>query len=383
MKLALDASNISSGGGLTHLRALLSEAEPAANGIERVVVWASSATLAHLPERRWLVKVTGPLLNGPLMTRVFWQQCILHRELKRHGCKALFSPGGTLPWQLPVPAIVMSRNMLPFEHDEARRFGTMSPMRAKMAVLRHAQERSLRRAAGVVFLSRYASRAITSRLGRLPGATTVIAHGVEERFRIMPRPQHPCGYYSDNRPFRFVYVSSVESYKHQIEVADAIGRLRSAGLPVAVDFIGSARPSPRAALERALRRADAPGSAIRWVGHIEHSELHVAYRDADAFVFASSCENLPNILVEAMAAGLPIACSRRGPMPEVLGEAGVYFDPESPMDIAGALRTLFTGPGLRERLASMAHHRARERSWESCARATFEFIARQSRGPKG
>jgi len=46
-----------------------------------------------------------------------------------------------------------------------------------------------------------------------------------------------------------------------------------------------------------------------------------------------------NILVEAMASGLPIACSNRGPMPEVLGDAGVYFDPEDPHDIARALRT--------------------------------------------
>jgi glycosyltransferase involved in cell wall biosynthesis len=49
---------------------------------------------------------------------------------------------------------------------------------------------------------------------------------------------------------------------------------------------------------------------------------------------------MPNILLEAMAAGLPIACSNRGPMPEVLGTAGLYFNPENPAEIACAIRTV-------------------------------------------
>ena len=66
---------------------------------------------------------------------------------------------------------------------------------------------------------------------------------------------------------------------------------------------------------------------------IPYHELHSEYKDADLGVFASSCENLPIILIEKMASGLPIACSNKGPMPEVLGSAGVYFDPENSYEI--------------------------------------------------
>ena len=109
-------------------------------------------------------------------------------------------------------------------------------------------------------------------------------------------------------------------------------------------------------------------------GAIPFQELHRAYQSADAFVFASSCENLPNILLEAMASGLPIACSNRGPMPEELRDAGVYFNPESPSDIEAALRVLLDKPATRATIALKAHAPAREHTWKRCATDTFDFI---------
>src|SRR5262249_3464597 len=91
--------------------------------------------------------------------------------------------------------------------------------------------------------------------------------------------------------------------------------------------------------------------------------------------FASSCENMPNILLEAMSAGLPIACSKLGPMPEVLGDAGEYFDPENPAEIAVAIEKLVRSPDLRERNAALAVGRSQQLSWERCARETFSFLA--------
>ena len=92
-------------------------------------------------------------------------------------------------------------------------------------------------------------------------------------------------------------------------------------------------------------------------------------------VFASSYENMPNILLEGMAAGLPIACSSLGPMPEVLGDAGVYFHPEDPDDIARALNELIDSPDLRAQLARAAFDRAQKYSWKRCANETFDFLA--------
>jgi glycosyltransferase involved in cell wall biosynthesis len=91
---------------------------------------------------------------------------------------------------------------------------------------------------------------------------------------------------------------------------------------------------------------------------------------------------MPNILVENMAAGLPIACSNMGPMLELLGNSGVYFDPCDAEDIACALRKLINSADLRSHLAQLAYERAQQYSWKRCADETFGFLTRVAQDNK-
>jgi len=285
----------------------------------------------------------------------------------------LFVPGGNARPGGFHPLVTMSRNMLPFEWRELRRYG-VSAMTLRLLLLRFGQARTFAHADGVIFLTEYA-RAAVSRTARLPARVTVIPHGVEERFRAAPRHQRPLAECGAERPLRVLYVSIVDVYKHQWHVARAVHEPRAEGLPLAVDYVGPAYPPALARLETALRGLDPDGAHLRYLGPVPFQKLHELHEQAEVFVFASSCENMPNVLLEAMAAGLPIACSKRGPMPEVLGGAGLLFDPEQPAEIAEALRRLALDPALRGRLAAAASERARLFSWERCARETLAFIA--------
>jgi glycosyltransferase involved in cell wall biosynthesis len=102
----------------------------------------------------------------------------------------------------------------------------------------------------------------------------------------------------------------------------------------------------------------------------------------DLFVFASSCENLPVTLLEAMAVGLPIACSNRGPMPEVLEDGGVYFDPENAVSIANAVEQIIVDSTLRTRIATKAKSLSEQYSWARCADETWKFIVETYRSVK-
>ena len=121
--------------------------------------------------------------------------------------------------------------------------------------------------------------------------------------------------------------------------------------------------------------SDPRGEFVTQKEFVPQSDLTRYLAESDIFVFASSCENMPNTLVEAMAAGLPIACSRCGPMPEVLEDGGEYFDPEVPESIAGALRRLIEDENLRWKLAARAKTLSTRYSWDRCARETWSFIA--------
>jgi len=378
MHVGIDASNLRAGGGITHLVEILGAAEPARHGVERVVVWGGRAILDRLPARPWLEGVHDARLDGGLVSRLWWQRSGLAKAAAGR-VDVLFLPGGSYGGRF-TPFVTMSRSMLPFQAVERRRYG-LSAMGLKMLLLRVGQASTFRRADGVIFLNTYARDVVTASTGPLPGRTAIIPHGVGEAFRLAPRPQRPAADFTPDRPFTLLYVSNLEPYKHQWHVVDAVARLRERGLPLSLTLVGHSYPIARPRLDAALAAARAHGDAIRYVGPAAHADLVRHYHGADAFVFASSCENMPNILLEAMAAGLPIACADRGPMPDVLGDAGVYFDPEQPASIAAALERVFMDPALRAALASGAHARAAAFSWTRCADETFAFLSGQ-RGPE-
>jgi glycosyltransferase involved in cell wall biosynthesis len=375
MHLAIDASNIRQGGGVTHLSQLLNAADPLEAGFSRITVWTCYDTANKLPDLPWLTKLCPFWTEGGLIKRILGQQFLLSEEMERWGCDVLFSPGGTIPFNNKLPVVTMSQNMLPFEPIEAERFGRFSPMYLKMRLLRYSQGRSFRRAEGIIFLTEYALRVVGKSLKFLPSSLALIPHGIEPRFIQAPRPQRRLSDCSALNPFRVLYVSILMPYKHQVQVAYAGCQLRAEGMPIEMRFIGESWGKYGHDFKLLLEELDPKHDFLIWSGAEPFDMLHSFYQQADAFVFASSCENLPNILIEAMAAGLPIASSNRGPMPEVLGDAGVYFDPEVPTSIAEALRKLAFDTSLRTNLAEIALLKAQSYSWRRCARETLEFIA--------
>jgi glycosyltransferase involved in cell wall biosynthesis len=371
MRLGIDASNIRTGGGITHIAELLRAAQPQEHGISRVTVWASRQTLRQLTWQPWLDLVHEPLLDQSLPVRLYWQRTKLTR-LAQQACDCLFVPGGSYGGSFK-PFVTMSQNMLPFERREWQRYG-FSAMSAKMCLLRLSQSRSLRQASGVVFLTEYARSEITKATG-LKGSQRVVPHGIHPRFFLPPRQQKPISQYSAGNPFRLLYVSKIEPYKHQWRVVKAVARLRQQGLPISLSLVGGPEcPASTQKLKETISRVDPHGQFIFHAGDVPHAEVPACYHSADAFVFASSCENLPNIMLEAMAAGLPIACSNLGPMPEVLGPAGVYFDPEHPAEIAAAIQLLVEDRALRQYFAESAYAQAKKYSWERCASETFSYL---------
>lgn len=377
MRVAIDASNLGAGGGGTHLRELLSAANPQAHGIDRVLLWSSDRTLAGIEDRPWLEKHTSPVLNGHFIRRALWQRFALNRLVQAAGADVVFVPGGSILTRLR-PVVTMHRNMLPFDARERRRYGG-SWSALKLGLLRRVQTASLRGADGVIFLTEHAREALLPVVGPIEKAV-VIPHGLNPRLRLAPRPPRPASSASMADPLRILYVSRVDLYKHQWTVAEAVAALRSEGLPVRLDLVGSAQGKALQRLQATLARVDPRGDFISCLGEKEPTELTAHYHSAEIFVFASSCETFPNILLESMASGLPIACSDREPMPGILADAGTYFDPEDAASIAAAIRRLVLDPALRSTMAEAAHRKSLAYSWERCADETMRFLSALGRG---
>ncbi len=371
--VGIDAANLRGGGGVTHLVELLRVAQPAAFGIDRVVVWGGKLTLNALDDHAWLDKRNPIALDKGLLKRTLWQRFRLSHAARNAGCDVLFVPGGSYAGDFH-PVVNMSRNMLPFEWNELKRYG-WSIFTLKLLLLRLTQSRTYKKTDGLIFLTDYARQAVVGVTGALQAKTSTIPHGLNPRFNQAPKPQRAISDYDENNPYRVLYVSIIDQYKHQWIVVQAVATLRREGFPIVLDLVGPAYPPALKRLNETIAHLDADQSWVRYHGAIPFNELHLCYGQADLGLFASSCENMPNILLETMASGLPIACSNIGPMPEVLGGSGIYFDPVQSADIARALRELIESPQLRSQLAVSSYQRSQRYSWHRCADGTFEFLA--------
>jgi glycosyltransferase involved in cell wall biosynthesis len=145
-------------------------------------------------------------------------------------------------------------------------------------------------------------------------------------------------------------------------------------LPIALDLVGPGSPQDQLRLRAQMSRVDPAGAFVRYQGMVPYAELARAYDNADAFVFASSCETFGIILLEAMAGGLPIISSHRSAMPEVVGSAATFFDPLNVPSLALAINRVFDDDRLRRSLSFQAREQARQFSWERCADETFAFV---------
>src|SRR5205814_8318224 len=127
---------------------------------------------------------------------------------------------------------------------------------------------------------------------------------------------------------------------------------------------------------RVARGRTALGIATRVVipGTRPNSEVPAANHRALITIFASEAENCPNVLLEAMAAGKPILCSRRPPMPEFGADAVWYFEPSNVDELATQLARLLREPDARAELGARAAVRSRNYDWDETARRTWTAL---------
>lgn len=96
------------------------------------------------------------------------------------------------------------------------------------------------------------------------------------------------------------------------------------------------------------------------------------YSQAAAFVYPSMYEGFGLPPLEAMAKGCPVIVSRSSSMPEVVGDAGCYFDPHSIEEMSAAMEKVVFSPSLRQSMVSAGYNRLQKFSWASCAEKTMD-----------
>jgi glycosyltransferase involved in cell wall biosynthesis len=168
-------------------------------------------------------------------------------------------------------------------------------------------------------------------------------------------------------------LSAKRPHKNLRALIDALVQLDAPERPVLV------LPGYATAYESELRthaRALGADGDVRFPSWVSAEELEGLWDLASAFVFPSLYEGFGLPVLEAMARGVPVACSNASSLPEVAGDAALLFDPNSPAEIANALRRLLSDRALRARLKSLGRERVSHFAWERAASLTLASYAR-------
>ena len=272
--------------------------------------------LNKLPKKSWLSGHIYPLLRGVLASRIFWRVFYLSRNAYKKQCDILFVPGGSYGDSFH-PVVTMSQNLLTFESNELIGSG-FSMNTLKMLIWRTVRSWIFHRSEGVIFLTDYVKNAVLKVTENLRAKTAVIAHYLSQQFEFVNKMPCTISECSLENSFKLIYVSNVDTYKHQLPVLRAVERLRQKGYPLRISFIGPGLADSITNLTRALIELDPHKQWARYSGQVLYEQLQGHYTKANLGIFASSCKTFGIILLEKMAMGMPIASSNLSPMSEIL-----------------------------------------------------------------
>ena len=371
MILLIDAISRGSGGSKRHLTELLKFFSKNPFHFDKIIIWAPSSLLNILPNHKKILKRTHFLLNYGWIGFLLWQLFLKNKSFNGEA-HCIFSPFGNYTGK-NHPYVTMSRNMLMFEKKERKRNNSVLT-RLKYKFLYYTNKKSFENADGMVFLSNYARNVISSKIKLKNIDDIVINHGISNSFIKKPKVQKNINSYSDLNPYKILYVSHVFPYKHHLNVIYSIINLKKEGYNISLTLVGSNQFNTIGKKIKSILKDDEISKYINWEEDISLDEVKKFYHNSDCFIFASSCENMPNSLIEAMSSGLPIICSNLGPMKEFLKDAGEYFNPLSETDLTKKLKKVIKDKNLRKVLAKKAHIYSSNYSWEKCAKQTFDFI---------
>ena len=367
-KILINGISARQGGGQTYLLNLL-KYFPNHDTLEVILLIPHAFPLPPLPAN--IKKHTVPRVETNPFWRAVWEKFFLPKLLQLWKIDVLYCPGGVISTVPPqhCKTVTMFQNMLPFAPKERQRY-PLGYMRFRLWLLQFLQARSFRKADLVIFISHYGKTVIDHMIPERSGISSVIPHGLSDHFRVQGGLPFPA-----NLPQDYVlYVSILDVYKAQMEVVRAWNLLRLQR-PTAekLVLVGPQFP-PYARKLEALIRALQLEEEVLLLGAVPYEELPQYYQHAKINLFASSCENCPNIVLEKLASGRPVFLSNYQPMPEFGEEVVEYFDPYTPQELTDLLLKYLDTPALREALAQKALRQAQHFQWQETAEKTWEAL---------
>jgi len=361
LRLLFNGLHSKSGGGLTYLKNILPLIARDPNIDLHLCVHHDQRHL--LPYD--LENVTVHYLN---FLQGFWR-LLVHEQIevpilaRRIGADVTFSPANYGPLMAPN-SVVLLRNALGVASVERR------PTKLSYwALVFVGTFLSLLVCRQAIAVSQYARDAVGGGpFGLFKGRLTVVPHGVSEIFSPPPP--------GTKRGDFLLAVSDIYVQKNLKNLIAAVARLRPDHRNISLKIVGEPVDAEYFAKLKQMVADEKLDGAVEFLGQVAPVDLADLYRRCRVFVFPSTVETFGNPLVEVMACGAAIASSNTAAMPEVVGNAAIFFNPTDIDEMAAAIDGLLADRYLRREVSRRAVQRAKRFSWERTAEQTLAVIKR-------
>lgn len=207
---------------------------------------------------------------------------------------------------------------------------------------------------------------------------TVWLGGAGPEFRAAPAPGRLKALGVDGS--YLLFVSALNNRKNLPRLVEAYAKLRAKGFTQSLIMVG--RPDASAvALKEGVARLGLTGS-VKFFEALPQEDLVALYRGADMFVYPSLLEGFGLPVIEAMTCEVPVVVARASCMPEIAGDAALFFDGTDADDLACVIERGLTDKTLRANLIGKGRERARLFDWVTCARGTLASYEKALASPR-
>jgi glycosyltransferase involved in cell wall biosynthesis len=372
MKIAINALGAKVGGGITYLNRLLFHLS--------IIDEENTYFLFVAPyNREKIITFSSARFNiinvkvKNVFHRMIYEQIAIPYLLKKLSIDIIYIPGETAPLFTKLPSIVALQNLkilMPLGLDSSLGQRTRLWLLRKLAML------SFRKAKRIIFVSQSSYKYAERILGINAHKASVIYHGIElDRF-------------SPTRPLRIpkvleewvgkrkyvLFLSTLAQHKNVETLLEAYAGLdKELRSSYPLVLVGKKVQPYFSKLSQLVYKLDL-NEEVLFTDEVPYEEVPSYYRGAILFVLPSFRETFGMPVLEAMASGVPVIASNIPAFSEIVGEAGLLFNPTDPDELRDKMHKVLTDQYLRDMLITKGLSKAKEFSWETTARRTLQVL---------
>ncbi len=353
------------------------EAERANNRIKTGVEHYAKQLILHLAQidsknhyilylrtkpENWFLSLPKNFTVKVMPFPIFWTQLRISWEMIWHPPDVLFVPASTLPLVHP--------NSVYTEHDVAwihypeiftfymRWFHRIFSWLARTSSTK------------IISISENTKDDLIKHYNVAPEKIAVVPHGYQETGQDFSKLSLKV---SNKLPEKYIlFLSTIQPRKNLIGLIEAFRELKNEHpeLPHKLVVVGKAGWK----YEETLACIEANQDIVTYLGRVDDEDRWPIYNGADLFIHPSFYEGFGMWILEAFECGVPVAVSNNSSLPEVGGDAALYFDPANKEQIKQTILKVLQNPELTKEMTARGHKQLQNFSWEKCARQTLAIL---------